>query len=119
MESKYRRPQAEMAQPCPLHYPGSQQGRLQDGVGRSECVPSRPCLLSDGGVSSGVFISRMAYRVGMGTTPAPQKALGHEQQDLLRRSGRDGLQIPMVKSCVSNSLPLKVEELQPLAKSIL
>lgn len=97
-----------MAWPYPLHYPGSQQGRLQGGVGRSECLPSRPCLLSDGEVSSRVFMSRMAYGVGMGATPAPQKALGHEQ-----RSGHDGLQIPMAKSCVSNSLPLRWRNCSP------
>lgn len=44
----------------------------------------------------------------MGATPAPQKALGHEQ-----RSSRDGLHIPMAKSCVSNSLPLKWRNCSP------
>lgn len=82
--------------------------------GRSECVPSRPCLLSDGGVSSGIFISRMTYGEGMVATPAPQKALGHEQ-----RSGRGGFTNPYGKELCLQFLALTVEELQSLAKSIL
>lgn len=82
--------------------------------GRSECVPSRPCLLSDGGVSSGIFISRMTYGEGMGATPAPQKALGHEQQ-----SDRGGFTNPYGKELCLQFLAPKVEELQSLAKSIL
>lgn len=82
--------------------------------GRSECVPSRPCLLSDGGVSSGIFISRMTYGEGMGATPTPQKALGHEQ-----RSGRGGFTNPYGKELCLQFLALTVEELQSLAKSIL
>lgn len=50
----------------------------------------------------------------MGATPTPQKALGHEQ-----RSGRDGLTNPYGKELCLQFLALKVEELQPLAKSIL